>query len=236
MSAPTHNDTTNRESWLVKAIDVYFRPLFAQLGYKIPDVVHVSVGWGAGRAGAESKDIAGQCWSGMASPKDNAPHVFISPMLSDPIEVLGTLAHELVHATLDPVMDHGKEFRTLATAIGLTGKMTATTADVVTAAQYVLLTEPSGDLGPYPHSAIEILSLPTRAREPQTVGGPKPRRVSSGPAKQEARWVKVVCPDHESAPVVRTSRRTVEDGRAPLCGESVDDHGTPCGQRMILPE
>lgn len=235
MSAPTQNTTHNRESWLVKAIDVYFRPLFAQLGYKIPDVVHVSVGWGAGRAGRESTDIAGQCWSGLASPKDNAPHIFICPMLADPIEVLATLAHELVHATLDPVMDHGKDFRTLAVQIGLAGKMTATTADVVTAAQYVLLTEPTGDLGPYPHSAIELLSLPVRSRDPELVGGPK-RRITSGPAKQEARWVKVVCPDHEGAPVVRTSRRTVEDGRAPLCGMPVDDHGTPCGQRMILPE
>jgi hypothetical protein len=230
----TETATRNREAWLDRAIDLFFRPLFAQLGYKIPDVVHVSVGWGQGRAGAESKDIAGQCWSGVTS-EDSAPHIFISPMLSDPIEVLGTVAHELVHATLDPVMDHGKEFRSLATKIGLVGKMTATVPDVSTSAQYMLLTQPDGDLGPYPHSALSILELPVRSRQPEMAGGP-PRRVTSGPAKQEARWVKVVCPDHEGAPVVRTSRRAVEDGRGPLCGEPVDDHGTPCGQRMTLPE
>lgn len=230
----TNAVAANREAWLARAIDRYFRPMFAQLGYTVPETVHVSVGWGYGRAGAESKIILGNCWSGVTS-EDSAPHVFISPTLVDPAQTLAVLAHELVHATLDPIMDHGKEFKALATAIGLLGPMTATTADISTSAEYMLMTEDGGELGPYPHSAIHLLDLPVRLSPvPQVVGGPR-RRVSSGPAPQEARWVRVVCPDHGTgAFAVRTSRRAVEQGQAPLCGESGSD-GVPCGVRMVLP-
>jgi hypothetical protein len=225
---------TNREAWLVRAIDLFFRPEFAKLGYKIPDPIHVSVGWGCGRAGAESKDIAGQCWSGVAS-KDSAPHIFISPMVDDPIEVLAILAHELVHATLDPIMDHGKPFRTLALEIGLVGPMAATEASNGAAAEYMLLAEPTGLLGVYPHSAISIFEFARKgAPVPQTVGGP-PRRITSGPAKQTgSRHIRVFCPDHPQAFAVRSCQSAVDQGSTPLCGVNGDD-GTPCGLRMVPP-
>ena len=240
MSTPTPApgaDTHTREAWLEKAIAVYFRPLFEQIGYKIPELVHVSVGWGYGRASAESKIILGQCWSGVAS-EDSAPHIFVSPMVSDPAEVLAIIAHELIHATLDPDMSHGKEFKTLADAVGLTGPMTETTADISTSAEYMLMAEEGGELGPYPHSALSVFEFAKNpAKVPEYVGGPTPRRkVTSGPAPQRARWLRVRCADHPSGGSVMTSRSTVDRGAAPMCGESIDDLGTPCGNRMTLPE
>lgn len=228
----TTPESRSREAWLQKAIDIHFRPMFAQIGYTIPETIHVSVGWGYGRASAESKNIAGQCWSGMAS-EDSFPHIFISPMMVDPAEVLGTLAHELVHATLDPIMDHGKDFKILATAVGLVGPMTATTADMSTGMEYMLMAEDGGELGPYPHSMLSVLVLPDRAKTLELVGGP-PQRITSGPAPQVARWVRVVCPNHPGAPSVRTARATVGSGRSPLCGEPIDEIGTPCATRMVL--
>src|SRR4051812_1552504 len=236
-SADENVVAVNREAWLQRAIDIYFRPVFDQLGYAIPPVIHVSVGWGAGRAGAESKDIAGQCWGGSASA-DSYPHIFISPAVGDAAEVLGILAHELVHATLDPFLDHGKDFRDLATAIGLMGKMTATTPDMATYTQYMLLASDGEELGPYPHSAISLLSLPRLAAVPELVGAP-PRRISSGPAPQTARWFRVRCPEHPDGGSVRISRATAERGATPLCGEPVGevpaageaDVRPPCGLR-----
>jgi len=239
MSSPTpntaHTDTRTREQWLEKAIEVYFRPLFAQLGYTIPERIHVSVGWGVGqsRATQETAAILATCWSGTVS-EDSFPHIFISPTLAKASEVLATLAHELVHATLDPEMSHGKDFKTLAEQIGLVGRMTATVADSASGAEYMLLAEESGDLGPYPHSAIDLSLVLTRVPKPELVpvGGPEPK-ISSGPRAQSNRWVRVSCPDHPAAPTVRTSRKTVEQGRAPLCGEN-DESGMPCAMRMTI--
>jgi hypothetical protein len=239
MSTPVphvHADTQTREQWLEKAIEVYFRPLFAQLDYTMPERIHVSVGWGVGqsRATQETANILATCWSGTVSA-DSFPHIFISPTLVKASEVLATLAHELVHATLDPEMSHGKDFRTLAEKIGLVGRMTATVADSASGAEYMLLAEESGELGPYPHSAIDLSLVLTRAPKPELVpagGAPLPK-ISSGPKPQSNRWVRVSCPDHRGAPTVRTSRKSVAEGRAPLCGEN-DESGMPCAMRMTI--
>lgn len=234
-----HTVATNREAWLQRSIDRYFRPMFAQLGYTIPATVHVSVGFGRGNSGGESRGVPGSCWSGVNS-EDSWPHVFLSPVLADPAAALAVLAHMLVHATLDPVLDHGQDFKTLATAIGLEGPMTATSANLATSAEYMLMAEPDGELGPYPHSAIHLLELPSRvAAVPELVGGPA-RRVSSGPATQTTRWYRAVCPEHGTeAGSVRISRKTVQRNAAPLCGEPIGeppvegpDTRPPCGLRM----
>jgi hypothetical protein len=66
----------------------------------------------------------GECWSESHSA-DGHIEIMISPVLDDPMRVAGTLAHELVHATGRHA--HGSHFAKLAGAIGLEGKMTATT-------------------------------------------------------------------------------------------------------------
>ncbi len=67
----------------------------------------------------------------------------------DPVEVLGVLAHELVHELEGVAV--GGDFRKLAVAIGLEGKMTATVAGPKLRET---LEGISGSLGAYPHCAL----------------------------------------------------------------------------------
>lgn len=137
---------TTRESWLTAAV-VELRVLFEREGYEVPEV-HVSVGWPhGGRA-----STIGQCFAGSAS-EDGVGHIFISPVLKDPVRVLDVLLHELVHAVnhANDERGHGKPFKTIAVKLGLTGKMTATVAGEALKAE---LTEVAGRLGAFPHAAL----------------------------------------------------------------------------------
>ena len=49
--------------------------------------------------------------------------IFVSPALLDPVLVLDTLAHELVHAVDDCEHKHGKEFKKIALSLGMIGPM-----------------------------------------------------------------------------------------------------------------
>jgi hypothetical protein len=261
MSTPNaaYSDTPTREAWLEKAIRVYMRPTFAQLGHRLPDVIHVSPGFAYGKSTGESKHIPGETWSGMHSPDGN-PHIFISPFVSDPVEVLCVLVHECIHALLDPDMTHGDEqgepFRGIATSLGLVGHLDATTGDAALKAQFAeMVGEPypdpdgdgmiGGELGPYPHPALELLpSLAVNDPKVVVTSGKVKKtrpRTTSGQPKQENRHVRAICGKHPDAPVVRTAISTIKDGRGPLCGEPVmvfpeDGNGEPtvkpCGERM----
>jgi len=69
-----------------------------------------------------SRRVIGQCWSTQSSSA-GVNEIFISPKLADPVEVLDTLTHELVHAVDNCKHKHGKEFKAIAKKIGLEGKM-----------------------------------------------------------------------------------------------------------------
>jgi hypothetical protein len=88
--------------------------------------------------------------------KDKVFEVIISPKADDTVEIAGILAHELCHAYLMHAFPaencgHGKKFKKLAVALGLTGKMTAT----VPGEAFKHLLEPTlTRLGEYPHGAL----------------------------------------------------------------------------------
>lgn len=236
MTAPkpgTKFDT--REQWLEAAIKEY-RGLFEQVGYPLPERIHVSCGWGYGRAHAESKDIGGQCWSGIQS-HDGAPHVFIGPMLHEADEVLGTLLHELIHCALDPEMSHGKEFAKCAKALGLEGPMRSTRPTMELALDLAAAAASNGPLGPYPHSPIEMLpSLAVNDPKRQAVVAVGGGRGTTAPAPQVNRWVGVRCPTCPGVRgghrVVKMSRTALEQG-APLCGRRDPETGERCMEEMV---
>lgn len=93
-----------REAWLLAAVAM-LRPLFKSKSHIIPDNCQVSCGF----ASTGSKHHIGQCWSRRSSVHDRN-QIFISPALLDPVTVLDTLVHELVHAVDDCQHKHGKEF------------------------------------------------------------------------------------------------------------------------------
>ena len=109
---------TTRETWLLAAVDL-LRPVFLAKHHVIPKDVMVSCGFAS--TGTRSHHI-GQCWSRQSSTNDQN-QIFISPALHEPVEVLDTLVHELVHAVDDCKHKHGKEFKKIALSLGMKGPM-----------------------------------------------------------------------------------------------------------------
>ena len=182
----------NRESWLEGAV-VELRPWFADIGAKIPDQVRVACGWSK-RSG---KGAIGWCWHTEASD-DQSNEIQISPELADPIRVLATLAHELIHASDNGESKHTGYFRKTALALGLKGPMTATTAgdDLI-----VRLRDLHVKLGNYPHAALK----------PQLQMG-----------KQSTRMLKGFCDD--DGYTIRLSRKWADAGlpECPVCGNTLE--------------
>ena len=112
-----------REDWLFQFTQAA-RPIFASAGFPLPEIIRASIGFCS--TGRKSKRI-GECWQSEASA-DGAFEIFIVPQLqSDSSRIADILTHELCHAAT-PGAKHGKVFKQCATALGLEGKMTATTA------------------------------------------------------------------------------------------------------------
>ncbi len=111
-----------REDWLMAFTD-RARPAFEAAGCPIPATVRCSIGFPSGRVRGKA---IGECWADTAT-KDRVHEIFIHPTLADSAEIAGVLTHELVHAAVGLDAKHGPRFRKVAVALGLEGKMTATT-------------------------------------------------------------------------------------------------------------
>ena len=142
-----------REEWLNQLTDEYLRPLFAKNGYIIPTNIRLSCSLPSSRAFAKKK-VVGECWSSKASA-DGTIEIMCSHTEADSQEVAGTLVHELVHATVGVEHGHRKPFRDCAIAVGLEGKMTATTSSK----ELIEFLEPAIlKLGAYPHAKLDYNS------------------------------------------------------------------------------
>jgi len=136
-----------REAWLNAAIREV-QPLFTKAGHQVP-ACHVSCGFTS--TGVRSGHI-GQCWSTKAS-SDGVNQIFISPILSEGLEVLDTLVHELVHAVDNCQHKHGKEFKKIALSLGMVGPMRSAGAGPALKEKLKNLAE---KLGPYPHAKLSV--------------------------------------------------------------------------------
>jgi len=172
-----------REEWLHGA-NKALAEIFKVEGYTLPDDVQVTCGWPSKSAGRSSRQRIGECWPRGAS-KNNVNEVIISMSLDDPIQVLETLIHELVHAIDDCKSGHKGPFRKMALAIGLEGKMTSTHAGNALKLQLEAI---ASNLGTYPHGSIDF----------------------SNRKKQTTRMHKVTCQDDGCGMVFRTSNKWVE--------------------------
>ena len=188
----TVNSFQHREAWLHAVAD-RLRSIFASHGATIPDKIRLTCGFPSVRALSAKQQRLGECWSGAAS-KDGHVEIMISPVLDDPMRVASVLAHELVHAT--GRHGHGKDFAKLARAIGLEGKMTATTEGDAFKQAVVPILEA---VGPYPHA-----ELSKKAR-----------------TKQGTRLLKLQCPT--CAYTVRITRKWLDELGPPACPAHGDD-------------
>ena len=173
-----------REQWLLAACAAV-RPLFDAQGIDAYPPLRVSCGWPKG-----GRKAIGQCWPSGRSG-DKTIEMFISPELIDGVQVLHILIHELIHAVDNCENKHRGPFRKMALALGLEGKMTATTAGPELEAELRLLL---GNLGPYPHAKLD----PTKI------------------TKQGTRMLKVVCKDKACGYTLRTTKKWIEVG-LPSC-------------------
>ncbi len=187
----TANAFKHREPWL-HAVAERLRPMFASHGATIPDKIRLSCGFPSVRAFAATRQRVGECWAGEASA-DGHVEIMISPVLDDPMRVAGVLAHELAHATGRD--GHRGPFATLARAIGLEGKMTATTEGEAFKQAVAPILEA---VGPYPHTELSKTARP----------------------KQGTRLLKLQCP---TCPyTVRITRKWLDEVGPPACPEHGD--------------
>ena len=206
-----------REQWL-NGLAGLLRPAFRAHGAPIPRKVRMACSWTG--HGARSHAI-GQCWTTSVS-KDETWEIMISPIMDTALKAGGQgvadiLAHELVHAAVGLLPGHGGEFKRVALALGLTGKMTATTAGP----EFVKLVRPMlKKLGKYPHAEIMPGGNgkpipPVMVPDPANPDGPKiPLPRTSGPKKQGTRLLKAAC--SECGYTVRVTRTWLAKG-SPLC-------------------
>jgi hypothetical protein len=190
----TSNSFKYREAWLHAVADG-LREIFASQGATIPDKIRLTCGFPSKGAISAHRQRLGECWSGAAS-KDGFIEIMISPVLDDPMRVAGVLAHELVHATVGNGHGHRGPFVKLARAIGLDGKMTATTEGNVFKQAVAPILE---SVGPYPHA-----ELSKKAR-----------------TKQGTRLLKLQC--STCAYTVRITRKWLDELGPPACPTHGDD-------------
>ena len=137
-----------REEWLNELAHA-LRPTFEHHKSPLPSDLRLSCGYPSN--GGKGQTI-GECHSPIASA-DGTTEIFVRPDLHDPLEVGAVVLHELCHAALGTEFKHGKVFKRLAIAVGLEGKMKATTAGP---AARTLLRDLLADLGPYPHGRLGL--------------------------------------------------------------------------------
>ncbi len=140
-----------RQEWIEEAVKM-FREHFKVNWWNVPDNIRVSIGYPVGVKDGKRK--LGQCIHSMFSG-DSHSEVFLSPDYTDTNEILETIAHEMIHATVEiskeeweagkkPVGHKGK-FAMCALAVGFKGPMTFTPSDEKMAAFIKVIVDKIGE-------------------------------------------------------------------------------------------
>lgn len=179
----------NREQWLNAATTLLRTEVFDPKGHAVPETIRASVGFPSVRALSAKNARIGECWNPRASADEHA-EILISPRIADdPANIVAVLAHELIHAM--GIQKHGKDFKKVATSIGLEGRMTATKPGETLRAW---CESAAKRIGPWPGAKLNASRRPVK--------------------KQTTRMLKVACP--ECGYTVRTSAKWAEVG-LPTC-------------------
>ena len=154
----------NRETWLESMIDKAV-PLFVFFWFNISEIrekLKVSCSFIQGSRGNKLKNAIGVHYNPTISA-EGFHEMMIQPSLSDSVQVVGVLIHEMVHAIQThlyhnengflSVKPHGKEFRKMAIAVGLEGKMTATTESPELK---IKIEKWIKEIGIYPHAKMTL--------------------------------------------------------------------------------
>ncbi|OYV24709.1 MAG: hypothetical protein B7W99_00855 [Rhodospirillales bacterium 20-58-10] len=188
----TLNRFQSREAWLRAATDA-LRAHYQTAGYPLPHDVRFSIGFpSTGRKGR----AIGEHWHSVASA-DAHHEIFIRADQADPVQVLGILTHELVHAAVPLGSGHGRVFKKAALAVGLEGRMRHALPGAVLSAR---LAEIAAELGPLPHAALNL-----------------DQQGDDSPKKQGTRLLKAECQTAACGYTVRITRKWLDRLGAPCC-------------------
>lgn len=147
---------STREQWLTSAGQLIYDTIIAPIAVmKEGERWQVSVGWPSKGALSQSRRRVGECWPAAVCADNSTRHVFISPVLDELVDgygdgVLPTLIHEMVHLVAHEP-GHRGEFRRVALAVGLEGKMASSVAGNELCQK---LNAIARQLGPYPHAGL----------------------------------------------------------------------------------
>jgi hypothetical protein len=142
----------NREKWLENAVE--FLNDYMELKDYTPVPVLVSCGWPLKGGTRERGRVIGQCFNKVTS-ENGIAQIFISPSISDSVQVLGTLLHEMIHAVVGTQAGHKGPFVEAARKLGLTGKATATEAGPELVEMFKVYIQHAGA---YPHAALRLIN------------------------------------------------------------------------------
>jgi hypothetical protein len=176
-----------REQWLTEVAN-QVEPVFK--GFNLQPY-RVTCGWPCRGGTGIRKRIVGQCF-GIEASKGGVSELFISPTLDEPLEVAGTLCHEMAHIAAGVKAGHTGKFRVVCKHVGLTeGKPTSVMPGKFLEESLSKIIE---KLGPYPHQRL----VPTI-------------RASNKPNNR----VKLMC---ECGCFVVISRKWLDEAGPPTCG------------------
>ena len=171
-----------REDWLNRGA-LALGPAFARLEAPLPERVRITMSL------TRKSRAIGTCYDKSVSA-DGTFEILIRLDQAEPLEVLAILAHELVHAAVGLECGHKGPFARVARALGLEGKLTATTPGP----GFLALVKPIlAKLGPFPHAVLNVF------------GGGR----NSGPKAQKGRMVKLKCSG--CGYIARTTRVWLDD-------------------------
>jgi hypothetical protein len=190
------NTHDSRESWL-RSATAGLRPYFETCGLSIPENIRFAIAFpSTGRRGTR----IGECWHSSTSDDGNF-EIIIRADIADPVEVLGVLVHELIHAVLPAEAGHGKLYKDAAIKIGLGGKMRHAMPNQLLRPRLVELAE---SLGTLPHARLNI-----------DLG--RDNRPADQPKKQRTRLLKAECAGDGCGYTVRITAKWVDEIGPPLC-------------------
>lgn len=150
----------NREHWMNLMVP-HIREHFQAAGFEVPTNMRFTCGFPSKRPlGAKRRSI-GECWPTSATT-DQVHEICVSPVLADPMKVVGVQVHEVVHAVVGLDKKHGAGFALCAGRVGLVKPWTATTeSDELKAAIKGWVDR----VGPYPHGALTPLALAAKGEK-----------------------------------------------------------------------
>ena len=141
---------TDREAWLTEASNLILDDLIMSECPEFPrPEFRISIGYPKNSRGGKAIAV---CFKKEAST-DGVNEIFINPEIDDPVVVLESVSHELIHAVDNCESGHRNFFARVARKIGLAGKFTSTFAGEELKA---VLESYSVLLGEFPHSKMEM--------------------------------------------------------------------------------